>query len=471
MGLGLHGGGLATVRYLCARGAEVTVTDLRSQRELDNSLQRLAGLPLRLVLGGHNESDFRSADFVVKNPAVPRSSGFLAMARRIETDISLFLRRCPAQVIAVTGTKGKSTTAACIHHILTRLGRSSYLGGNITVSPLEFADDPSDGQFVVLELSSFQLGDLALVSDGLQILRPKVALITNLMADHMDYYASFEDYFDDKSVVFRGQTDDDFTLYNHDDANGRRYAALTPARPIPLARTAAAFASDDTAAWLDRGCGWFRPPDRSTAQPELLVPHAVRLIGAHNRTNLLFAASAVRCLGLHADRIAAAVADFGGVPHRMERVATLDGVDYYNDSAATIAEAALAAVQSFACPVHLIAGGSDKGLDVSLFGTIAARVASLYLLSGTATERITAHLHRSGAAWYGPFDTVDTAVAAARGNARPGDAVVLSPGCASFGMFRNEFHRGDVFRSAVRQLAHRAPRGAHIGGHTDAADH
>ncbi len=474
MGLGLHGGGLASARYLCEQGAEVTVTDLRSESDLIGSLDQLGALPLKLVLGRHEERDFRDADVVVKNPAVPRSSAYLAMARCIETDISLFLRSCTAQVIAVTGTKGKSTTAAAIHHILTRLGARSHLGGNIAISPLAFLPELQARHFVVLELSSFQLGDLRLVAGAEQLLQPRVAMITNLMLDHMDYYASFEDYFADKALVFSGQSGADVTLYNQDDRYGPRYAALTPAQPIALSHSALNRMSDTAdgnsnraAAWLEHDCGRFR---RRGSAAELILPETVTLVGEHNRFNLLFAATAVRCLGFPAAEIAAAAARFGGVAHRMQNVASVDEVDYYNDSAATIAEAALAAVESFTQPVHLIAGGSDKRLDLSLFKQIAARSRALYLLSGSATDRIVALLQSSAAVWYGPFHTLAAAVTAARRNAQRGEAVVLSPGCASFGMFRNEFHRGDSFCEIVHSFAPAARSGTPTtGGNNNAA--
>ena len=474
MGLGLHGGGLASARYLCAQGAEVTVTDLRSESELRGSLDQLGGLPLRLVLGRHEERDFRYADVVVKNPAVARGSAYLAMARCIETEISLFLRNCTAQVVAVTGTKGKSTTAAAIHHILTHLGARSHLGGNIAVSPLAFLPGLHAQHYVVLELSSFQLGDLRLVAGGEQLLQPRVAIITNLMSDHMDYYASFEDYFGDKALVFSGQSAADVTLYNQDDRYGPRYAALTPAQPIGLSHSplnrlsdAADGNANRAAAWLEHDCGRLR---RQSGAAELILPEAVTLVGEHNRFNLLFAATAVRCLGFAAAEIAAAAKSFGGVAHRMQKVASIDQVDFYNDSAATIAEAALAALESFTQPVHLIAGGSDKRLDLSLFRQIAARSRALYLLSGNATDRIVTLLQSSATPCYGPFDTLAAAVTAARRNAQRGEAVVLSPGCASFGMFRNEFHRGDSFCEIVHNIAPAASSGAPTtGGNNDAA--
>lgn len=458
MGLGLHGGGLASARYLLAQGAEVTVTDLRSEAELASSLRKLEGLPVRLVLGRHEDADFCDADLVVKNPAVRRSSSYLSLARRVETDISLFLRHSRATVIAVTGTKGKSTTAAAIHHCLTRLGATSRLGGNITVSPLEFADKVRAEDYVVLELSSFQLGDLQLVPDGMDLLRPRVSVITNLMSDHMDYYASFEDYFLDKARIFGGQQSTDYTVVNVDDEHGRRYAAMSPATVISVSAASQRITSDEKCnkralQQSASGSGALEACVPQTVSAEELVPQTVALLGRHNRANLLFAAAAVRCLGFAPNAVADAVAEFPGVPHRMEKVTTIDGVDYYNDTAATIVEAALAAVESFDRPVHLIAGGSDKGLDVSPFRRIAARARAVYLLAGSATDRIAAELDGAGRRWHGPYPELEAAVKAAAEHAKPGEVVVLSPGCASFGMFRNEFDRGDQFRELVCRMA------------------
>ena len=452
MGLGLHGGGLATTRYLCSHGAEVTVTDLRTEEQLASTLSQLGSLPVRLVLGRHEDDDFRRADIVLKNPAVPRTSRYLQLASFIETDISLFLRRNPARVIAVTGTKGKSTTAGCMHDALSRLGVSSRLGGNITVSPLTFVDELTEADTVVLELSSFQLGDLLLLPDSdpearrAPLLQPEVAVITNLMHDHMDYYTRFEDYFADKAVIFSGQPADGLTLLHADDEWGPRYAALTPARPMMVSAHPPANAAPG--AWIEAGEGWILTAEG----PQRILPREVALLGEHNRKNLLYVAAALRCLGHHPDRVADAVSRFAGIPHRMELVATIAGVRWYNDSAATIAEAALAAAASFDRPVRLIGGGSDKGLDVTPFRGIAAAVAGLYLLAGTGTERIAADLREAGLSYHGPFPTLEAAVTAVATDATAGEVAVLSPGCASFGMFRNEFHRGDSFRELVRSL-------------------
>ncbi len=422
LGLGAHGGGVATARYCVEHGAHVCVTDLRSEVDLDASLRALAGLDIRYLLGRHDIDDISNADIVVKNPAVRRAAPVLSHARRIETDISLFLKRHRGPVIAVTGTKGKSTTASAIHHALTGTWPDARLGGNITVSPLSFADEVSPEAPVVLELSSFQLGDLWMTPRPAHGYPFSVSVITNLLPDHQDYYDSMDTYAADKALIFADQRPTDWVVIAGDDEYCTGYTPRFADRTIRLPHP-----SYDPAAFVG-----------------LCTERA-----AHARRNLYTAGVVASLLGVPADEIGARLADFPGVPHRLERVAFHNGISFINDSAATIQEATLAALDGFDGPVHLIAGGSDKGLPVDRFVDIAARVASLHLLEGSATERIVAVLGGGSRRMTGPHPSLRAALRAATSAARPGDTVLLSPGCASFGMFRNEFDRGDQFRALV----------------------
>lgn len=442
MGLGLHGGGVSTARFLAREGADVTVTDLRGEAELGPSLEALGSLPVRFVLGSHEEEDFAGADVVIKNPAVHRSSPYLAIAKRIETDISIFLARNPARVVAITGTKGKSSTSSAAHHILANTVGHTYLGGNITRSPLEFLDRLTAGDTVVLELSSFQLGDLTLTSGGISALVPRVSLITSIFRDHLNYYGSMEEYVADKRQIYAGQGPGDWTLARDDDW-GRSFLAETPARPAIL--TDGALPEGATGARLEGPVGIARVEGTE----ELVVPERLLVPGIHMRRNLLAAGLASRLLGVEADRIAQAAAGFTGIGHRLEPVRERNGVRFYNDSAATIPEATLEAVSAFSEPVHLIAGGTDKNIDFTLFAEIAARVRGLYLLEGNATAAIA---RAAASAYGGPYASLEEAVTAAADAARPGEIVILSPGCASFGMFQNEFDRGRRFRDIVEGL-------------------
>lgn len=461
MGLGLHGGGASAARFLAREGAEVTVTDLRNETELAASLDAIASLPIRFVLGRHEDADFAEADIVIKNPAVPRNSRYLALARRIETDISIFLSRTSVPVVAITGTKGKSSTSSAAHHILSETIGNTFLGGNITRSPLEFVDELTEESTVVLELSSFQLGDLALTGAGIDALRPRVAVITSIFRDHLNYYDSMDAYVADKRLIYAAQQNTDWTVAR-DDAWGRLFLAETPAQGAVVsdAPLDPAEAGAVAGAWLDGPVGLASVPDADLGDEaaKVIVPERLLVPGIHMRRNLLAAGLVCRLLGVEADAIRAAAAAYPGIEHRLELVCELGGVWYYNDSAATIPEATLEAVGSFEAPVHLIAGGTDKNIDFSLFSEISTRVAGLYLLEGNATGPILEVLGGGGDAAgnnlqpHGPFASLEDAVTAAARAAREGEVVILSPGCASFGMFQNEFDRGRRFRDIVQAL-------------------
>ena len=227
MGLGLHGGGVETARYLVRSGARVTCTDLRSEADLAPSLEALGDLDVRYVLGEHRQRDFDAADLIVKNPAVPSDSPWIAGRTNIETDISLFLRSCESPLIAVTGSKGKSTVVTALHHLMRRWAPGVRLGGNITVSPLSFLDRLDAGDPVILELSSWQLADLR----GRGLLHPRVCSITNLMHDHQNRYASFADYEADKRIIFEHDTPGGLAVFPDDDF-GTRWAASFPGESI-----------------------------------------------------------------------------------------------------------------------------------------------------------------------------------------------------------------------------------------------
>ncbi|WP_319417401.1 UDP-N-acetylmuramoyl-L-alanine--D-glutamate ligase [Marispirochaeta aestuarii] len=450
MGLGLHGGGAAAARFFASLGARVLVTDLRSSEELSASLSDLKDLEIEYRLGEHRLEDFSGADLVIKNPAVPPGSEYLKAAHHVSSDIAVFLGLSGREVFAITGTKGKSTTASAVHHVLSTIKSETDLGGNITISPLNFLlRDMIKGRLkekdapVVLELSSWQLADCL----PREVLKPRYSMITNIMHDHQNRYDSFEDYVADKALIFSNQDSNDVSIFNYDDPYGRKYAGESRARVLY-------FSGNQLPATLEGGFlkgtrGFLR---REGKEVEIL-PETLAVPGAHNRLNLLAAAVMLASSGVPVETIKSGLADFHGIPHRLEEVARIDGVLYVNDSAATIPEAAAAAIASFDAPVRLIAGGTDKELDFTGFSDALRRVAGLYLLKGNATPRFEAAAEEAGIRYRGPFESLEEALMQVRAEARPGDVVLLSPGCASFGMFRNEFHRGDLFRDYVRSLA------------------
>lgn len=449
MGLGLHGGGLESARFFCDKGAIVTVTDLRDETTLKPSIDALEGRGARYVLGKHEIEDFRTADIVIKNPAVRRTSPYLAAAKAIETDISVFLRYSKSPIVAVTGSKGKSSTASAIHHGFRHSGIDSLLGGNITVSPLSFLDETGADRPVVLELSSWQLADMK----GLGVLKPKVAVLTAIMPDHMNYYSSMEEYVADKRLIYADQDSTDTTICDLDSSWGRSFASETRAKVLWYSEKV----HGEEGAWLETDQngfhgGFCRLMRGGKTAVEEILPPSLLVPGIHMRKNLLAAGLALRAMGLGSEKVSSAMASFPGVEHRLEFFAESGGVKWYNDSAATIPYAVDAALSSFDQPVVLITGGTDKNIDFEPVKAAYAKASTIVLLGGTGTDKLIPLLREQGIGWRGPYDNLGDAVRAAGGIARPGMAVVLSPGCASFGRFLHEFDRGKKFKEAVREL-------------------
>ena len=460
MGLGLHGGGLQSARFLLKKGAELTVTDLRDEEilrpsieTLDEACRELGRAPVRYVLGKHEIEDFQKADMVVKNPGVKPDSPFLKAAKRIETDISLFLMESKARLFAVTGSKGKSCTSAALHWILNKTKKTgrAFLGGNITISPLSFPDDLSEGDDVVLELSSWQLGDLKgrLAPDDSPLLKPKAAVLTAIMPDHLDRYASMEEYVDDKRNIYRGQDGSCVTVAG-DCPWGKSFRSETRGRP--LVYSSSPLEDGLEGGWIDgEGNGMAR---LTGGQCEQVVPALLLTPGEHQKLNLLAAALAVYSLGTGAGEICGALSDFPGIEHRLELFHERDGVRFYNDSAATIPEAAAACVEALsACaPLVLVTGGTDKNLDFSPLAKAACKAKAVVLLAGSGSEKLIPLLKTAGISYSGPFNELEKAVVRVLDTVEKGDIAALSPGCASFEMFLNEFDRGKKWKDAVLRL-------------------
>jgi UDP-N-acetylmuramoylalanine--D-glutamate ligase len=474
MGLGLHGGGLESAKYLARHGAELTVTDLRDGKTLAPSIEKLEAAlgagRVRYVLGRHETADFEKADLVIKNPGVRPDSPYLKAARRVETDISLFLAGSPARLSVVTGSKGKSGTASALYWVLnqareqepgkTGLPGKAWLGGNITVSPLSFLDQIGEGDDVVLELSSWQLADLRCrLREGRPLLKPRCAVITAIMPDHMDRYAGMEDYVADKRVIYQGQDGEDATIAGR-ERWGESFLAESRGRPL-------SYGDEEpgpgiNGGWIEGGEGpglvrLYEGPAVKRGAGEIIeaVPAELLVPGRHQKRNLLAAALALLDLALPAEFVRGSLGRFPGIEHRLEFFHGAAGLRFYNDTAATIPEAARAAVEALEGRgrVLLAAGGSDKGLDLSPLADAAEKAAALVLLAGTGSEKLTVLLRDRGIPFHGPFDSVDAAVKTLLDESRPGDTVLLSPGCASFGMFRNEFDRGTLWKEAVKRLA------------------
>ncbi|MDR1317160.1 MAG: UDP-N-acetylmuramoyl-L-alanine--D-glutamate ligase [Spirochaetales bacterium] len=447
MGLGLNGGGVESARFFARKGAEVTVTDLRGADVLAPSIEKLEGLPIRYVLERHEFADFENADIVIKNPAVRLDSPYLAKARRIETDMSVFLSLCPGPVLAVTGSKGKSSTVSALHSGLQAVYPGACRGGNITVSPLSFLDGLCREDPVVLELSSWQLGDIK----GKGLLKPAVAIITNIFPDHMDRYNNdMKAYVADKKIIYEGQDRTCATLYLYGDRWGKIFAGETPGNPFAFSWTP--LPEGVRGAWLENGEGFVRLEKDAPAVH--VLPRELQIVGTHQKINLLAAGLALSLFGIDAQLIRERLACFPGVEHRLELCGEKNGVRFYNDSAATIPEALCAAVRSFpGMPLSLIAGGTDKNLHFGVFAELAGIPKNIYLLEGTATLKLQGLLDSLNVPYKGPYSSLEQAFAGASGEAESGGVVVFSPGCTSYGMFLDEFDRGRRFKELVRKIS------------------
>lgn len=465
IGLGQHEGGTGVVRYLVREGAAVTVTDRQDAAALAPALRSLDGLAVTYILGGHEGIRVRDYDLVVRNPGVPTDAPLLREARAagipIEMEMTLFLAACLAPVIGITGTKGKTTTALWTGHILRQWRPETVVAGNMGISALDALPAITREMPVVLELSSFQLE-----ATGERGMSPQIAVITNLSPDHLDRYPSFDAYVAAKWAIAEFQTEGDTLILPAwqaaasdpglaflADRAGESRARVMPFGVLPPVRgypPGSWWIEDaDTLLWSDGARSY--PLGRGSD---------LALRGAHNRNNACAAAAAALAVGAPVDAVREGLRTFRGAPHRYEDLGVIDGVRYITDTAATAPAAAVAALETTPGPVVLLAGGSDKGLDFTALADAMLATKAVVLFDGRVPTPLAALLRerRYAGPVLGPMRTMDDAVAAALSLAAPGDTVLLSPGTASFGVFRNEFDRGDQFRAAVARL--RAGRGA-----------
>lgn len=454
MGLGRFGGGVAAVRFLAERGARVTVTDLLREEDLADSLTQLDGLPLEAVhLGKHHELDFLRPDLIVANPAVPPASRYLELARAagvpVTTEISLFWLHNRGRVIGVTGSNGKSTTAALTHAMLAASGKTCWLGGNIGRSLLPVVDDIGPDDWVVLELSSFQLHHL----DAL-FTSPDVAVVTNFVPNHLDWHGCLAEYRRAKQTILRWQHAHHTAVLNADDPQlagwktngrrvlfGRKVCNDTPCRDRATGSLAGHFGADGgiRVRWDGKTC-------------ELPPPNG-RFPGRHNLQNVLAAACAALAAGAEPAGLERGMQECTPLPHRLEFLAEVAGRRFYNDSKATTPAAALAALEAFEQPVVLLAGGYDKHVNLRPLAAGIARHTKAVALMGQTAEQLAMLIGEEAFAG-GPArqecDSFDAAFRWAVEHSQPGDVVLLSPGCASYDWFANYETRGERFRELVR---------------------
>jgi UDP-N-acetylmuramoylalanine--D-glutamate ligase len=439
--VGLGKSGLAAALFLRRRGAQVTVSDVRSAEALAKDIPALLEEGIMVEAGGHGLLTFRRQDLIVVSPGVPLNTPELAQVKSfglpVIGELELAARFLKGKILAITGSNGKTTTTALVGEILTKAGLPTLVGGNIGVPVVALIDESTDDTWSVLEVSSFQL-------ESTFEFHPRISVILNITPDHLDRHGSFENYALAKERIFAAQNEHDNVILNADNARAAEAASRSNAKVYLFSMEHPV----EQGAWLDGGYVVYRAGKND--QIERILPlKGIPLKGAHNVENVLAAVCASRLAGASADSIREAVEAFQAVEHRLEFVATVNGVDFYNDSKATNVDATIKAVASFQSGVHLILGGKDKNSDYTqLAQLLRARVRAVYTI-GSAAAKIESQLR--GTVSILSCETLDKAVSAAASAAHPGDVVLLAPACSSFDQFESYEHRGRVFKELVAE--------------------
>jgi UDP-N-acetylmuramoylalanine--D-glutamate ligase len=427
MGLGLLGRGLGDTQFLAENEADLIVTDMKSKEELQDSMDKLKDFKnIKFVLGEHRLEDFRDRDMILKASGIPLDSQYIKEAQKENTPIemsgALMAKLSGAKVVGITGTRGKSTVTHLIEAILKKSGQKFFIGGNVRgLANLPLLSEVNEGDLVLMELDSWQLQGF-----GYSSVSPHVSVFTNLMNDHMNYYkGDKQQYFDDKANIFKFQKEEDFLIVNFDTKKliDEMYKDVIKSK-IVLA--------DD------------------------ILPNDWKLIlkGEHNKKNISYAVAVCKILGINEGTIKKVVENFSGVPYRMELIREVGGVKYYNDTTATVPDATIAALQALDSGnenIILLAGGNDKELEYENFVvSLSGKVKKLILFKGKATDKIMALLMDKGD--ISVVSDMKEALTEVSDTSVSGDIVLLSPGATSFGIFKNEFDRGDQFNNIVTSL-------------------
>ena len=443
--VGLGKSGVASALFLKARGARVTVSDAKPQDQLGQEIPALLDHGIAVETGGHGERTFRGQDLIVVSPGVPVDSPPLVQARALGEsvigEIELASRFLPGNIVAITGSNGKTTTTTLAGEIVAAGGFSAVVGGNIGTPAISLIERAKADTVVVLEVSSFQL-------ETIQTFRPRIAVVLNITPDHLDRHRTFEAYTDAKARIFENQQSDDFTVLNADDPATAELAGRTRAKVFWFSRKEEV----KQGAYVRDGRVLFRgaAPGDAAGQREIMLVSEIPLKGAHNIENTLAAICVGVLTGCTTESIRKAVQNFKAVEHRLEYVATIRGVEYYNDSKATNVDATIKALESFPANIHLILGGKDKDSDYSLLNNLLRqRVKRVYTI-GSAAGKIESQIR--GTVEIDHAGTLEAALKRAAATAEAGDIVLLAPACASFDQFENYEHRGRVFKEVVSAI-------------------
>ena len=437
--VGLGTTGIATSLFLKKQGAQVTVSDIRSERELFPTVQRLSNLGIAIEIDGHKRETFLKSELIVVSPGVPLEIQALRAAAEggveIISEIELAYRHIQTPIIAVTGTNGKTTTVNLLADIFKASGKKIFLGGNIGNPLIEFASKQQDEEYIIAEISSFQL-------EGIQSFKPYISVLLNLHHDHLDRYSSYEDYIAAKARIFMNQGNKEYAIINADDSEiqklsssinaSTRYFSYEKAVPYGI------YYRDHLLHFTN-----------GTGQTHFTLDH-LSLKGIHNLHNIMAAVVASKLCGCPKRNIQQAIEHFKGLPHRLEFLKEHHQIKFYNDSKATNVSSVVRALESLDPPLILIAGGKDKGCDYHpLIPFIKEKVKVLILL-GEAKEKMYQFLKSSTSIFI--VETLEDAVKCALEQASSGDTILLSPACSSFDMFKNYEERGNAFKALVNNL-------------------
>ncbi len=438
--VGLARTGVSVARFLKSKGAEVIVSDIKTSSQLKSSLDELRDLDIEFELEDHKVETFKNVDLIVVSPGVPLDIKPVKEAHRhgieIMSEVELAYHFIDTPIIAITGTNGKSTTTVLISNILEASGYKVYVGGNIGSPLIDYALSNQDRDYVVAEISSFQL-------DGIRTFRPKIGILLNITEDHLDRYPTLSSYIYSKSRMFTNQSTKDIAILNKDDSFILKIQEMISAKKIYFS----SYQRVEEGAYADGG---FITCRDGTGWRELFDIGKLKIVGSHNIQNVMGAILAAKICGCAHEPILTALEGFEGLEHRLEFVRMIGNIAFYNDSKATNVDSTIRALESFTRPVILIAGGRDKGGDYSpLRGPIKERVRLLVLL-GEVKEKLSQHLGDQVPTI--AVRTLEEAVRTAYSEAKPGNIVLLSPACSSFDMFNDYKERGNVFKDVVRSL-------------------
>src|SRR5579862_281891 len=437
--VGLGKSGVASALFLKSRGARVTVSDSKTPDQLKEEIPRLLDEGISVETGGHGDRTFQNQDLIVVSPGVPTDAAPLVQARalgeKVIGEVELAAQFFPGKILAITGSNGKTTTTTLAGEVVRNGGFPTVVGGNIGTPAISLVEDATEDTIAVLEVSSFQL-------ETIETFRPHIAVVLNVTPDHLDRHRTFAAYADAKARIFENQKSSDFAVLNADDPTCVGMASRTKAQVFWFSCKKEV----NQGGYVRDGRVLFRD---ASGQREIMQISEIPLKGAHNVENVL----AAICVGVLSNveprRIGKAVREFRAVEHRLEYVASIGGVEYYNDSKATNVDATIKALESFPANIHLILGGKDKGSDYTVLNDLLRqRVKRVYTI-GAAAPKIESQIK-------GPevvhAETLENAIRKANAVAQRGDVVLLAPACASFDQFKSYEHRGKTFKEIAHSL-------------------